>query len=110
MLRVKVQFISFRVELRRELAKFFLGKQIEAVVARRPAPDRKGAEVAGGHKLSSQLRSLALYTSIDLTLNVTVGLPRMTRDIFRSRDHAQGSMHTSNANDKELRSSRSLLR
>jgi hypothetical protein len=73
MLRVKVQFISFRVELRRELAKFFFGKQIEAVSARRPAPDRKGVEVAGGHKLSSKLRSLALYTSTDLTLNVTVG-------------------------------------
>jgi hypothetical protein len=96
MLRVKIQFISFRVKLRGELAKFFLRKQIEAVAARRLAPDRKGAEVAGGHKLSSKLRSLALYTSIDLTLNVTVGLPRMTRDIFRSRDHAQRSMHTSN--------------
>jgi hypothetical protein len=91
MLRAKVEFISFRVELRRELAKFFFRKQIEAVAARRPAPDRKGAEVAGGHKLSSKLRSLALYTSIDLTLNVTVGsLPRITRDIFRSRDHGQG--------------------
>ena len=51
--RLAVQFIGFRVEFRRKLAKFFLGKQLEAVVARRPAPGSKGTEVASGHKLPS---------------------------------------------------------
>ena len=47
-----VQFISLRVELRRKLAELFLGKQIEAVAARRPASGSKGAKVVSGHELA----------------------------------------------------------
>ena len=51
MLRREVEFVSLRVELSRELAKFFLCEQIEGVVACRPAPGSKSAEIASGHGL-----------------------------------------------------------
>ena len=51
MLGRKVEFVSLRVELSRELAKFFLGEQIEGVAACRPASGSKSAEIVGGHGL-----------------------------------------------------------
>ena len=51
MLGRKIEFVGLRVEFSRELAKFFLGEQIEGVATCRPAPGSKSAEIARGHGL-----------------------------------------------------------
>ena len=67
-----VQFTSLRVELRRKLAEFFLGRQLEAVVACRPAPGSKGAEVVSGHELSPhQEHEQETFSAVVIMLNVS---------------------------------------
>jgi len=46
-----VELVRLRVELSRELAKFFLGEQVEGIAAGCPAAGSKRAEIVGGHGL-----------------------------------------------------------
>ena len=51
MLRRWVELVSLRIELSGQLAKLFLGEQIERVTACRPATGSKSVEIVGGHDL-----------------------------------------------------------
>jgi len=52
-----VELVGFRVELSRELAKLFLGEQIEGFATCCPAPGSKSAEVVGGHRSAPKRHS-----------------------------------------------------